>query len=135
MQLDWLEIIEKLFDIAIIPILGAATVYLVTLIKAKNQELIDNSKSATVKKYIELLNDTIIECVLATNQTYVNALKEAGTFDAEAQKKAFQMTYDEVMAILSEDAETYLREAVKDLEAYITTKIESQIAIQHQSAQ
>lgn len=35
MQLDWLDILYKVFEVAIIPILAAATMYLVTLIKAK----------------------------------------------------------------------------------------------------
>ena len=72
-----------------------------------------------------MLDDTIINCVVATNQTYVDALKKAGSFDAEAQKQAFKLTYDAVMAILTDEAQMYLNEAIKDLNAYITNKIES----------
>jgi hypothetical protein len=125
MQLDWLEILYKVFEVAIIPLLGAATLYLITLIDAKKKELKDKAKSETTKKYIEMLDDTIINCVIATNQTYVDALKKAGSFDAEAQKQAFKLTYDAVMAILTDEAQVYLNEAIKDLNAYITNKIES----------
>lgn len=125
MQIDWLEILYKVFEVAIIPLLGAATLYLITLIDAKKKEIKDKAKSETAKKYIEMLDDTIINCVIATNQTYVEALKKAGSFDAEAQKKAFQLTYDAVMNILTDDAQKYLNEAIKDLNAYITNKIES----------
>ena len=125
MQLDWLEILYKIFEVAIIPLLGAATLYLITLIDAKKKELKDKAKSETTKKYIEMLDDTIINCVIATNQTYVDALKKAGSFDAEAQKQAFKLTYDAVMAILTDEAQVYLNEAIKDLNAYITNKIES----------
>ena len=136
MQLDWLEILYKVFEVAIIPLLGAATVYLITLIDAKKKELKDKAKSETTKKYIEMLDDTIIDCVIATNQTYVDALKKAGSFDAEAQKQAFKLTYDAVMAILTDDAQVYLNEAIKDLNAYITNKIESGVvAAKPQSAQ
>lgn len=131
MQLDWLDILSKLFDIAIFPILTAATMYLITLINAKKQELAEKTKNETTKKYLDMLNETIVECVLATNQTYVDALKKEGAFDAEAQKKAFQLTYDAVTSMLTAEAETYLSEAVKDLNTYITNKIESQIAIAH----
>lgn len=126
--MDWLDILYKVFEVAIIPLLGAATLYLITLIDAKKKELKDKSKSETTKKYIEMLDDTIINCVIATNQTYVDALKKAGSFDAEAQKQAFKLTYEAVMAILTDEAQVYLNEAIKDLNAYITNKIESGVA-------
>lgn len=132
MQLDWLDILDRIFDIAIVPIIGAAAMYLVTFIKTEKQKLLEKTKDETAKKYIELLDKTITECVLATNQTYVDALKAKNAFDAEAQKKAFQLTFDAIMAILTDDAQVYLSEAVKDLNAYITTKIEAQVAVAKQ---
>lgn len=136
MQFDWLELLAKLFEIAIFPLLAAATMYLVALIKAKKQELLSKTKNETTKKYIEMLDKTIVDCVLATNQTYVEALKKQGAFDAEAQKQAFTLTYEAVMAILTEDAQEYLSEAINDLNAYITTKIESGVvAAKQQPAQ
>lgn len=130
--MDWLDLLYKVFEVAIIPILGAATIYLVTLIHAKKQELIEKAKNETTKKYIELLDKTITDCVIATNQTYVESLKKAGSFDAEAQKQAFQLTYEAIMAILTEDAQMYLSEAINDLTAYITNKIESQVVVAKQ---
>lgn len=135
MQLDWLEIIYKIFEVAVIPILAAATMYLVDLIKVKKQELLEKTKNETTKKYIEMLDKTIVECVLATNQTYVEALKKQGSFDVEAQKKAFQLTYDAVMSILVDDAYEYLNEVIKDLDTYVITMIESQVGIQKQLTQ
>lgn len=134
MQLDWLDILDKVFDIAIVPLIGAAAMYLVALIKVEKQKLLEKTEDETTKKYIELLDKTITECVLATNQTYVNALKAQNAFDAEAQKKAFQLTLDAVMAILTEDAQVYLNEAVNDLNTYITTKIEAQVAVTKQQS-
>lgn len=132
MQLNWLDLLYKVFEVAIIPILAATAMYLVTLIKAKKQELLEKAKNETTKKYIEMLDKTITDCVLATNQTYVKALKKQGAFDAEAQKKAFQITYDAIMKILSDEAQVYLAEAIKDLNAYITNRIESQVAVSKQ---
>lgn len=132
MNLDWLDILYKVFEVALIPILGAATLYLVTLINAKKDELLKKTKDQTTKKYIEMLDKTITDCVLATNQTYVEALKKQGSFDAEAQKKAFELTYQAVVSILTDEAELYLNEAIKDLHAYITNKIESQVVIAKQ---
>jgi hypothetical protein len=129
MQLDWLEILGKVFDVAIIPILGALAAYLVTLIKAQKEEILEKTKNETIKKYVEMLEKTVTDCVLATNQTYVKTLKEQGTFDENAQKEAFLATYDMVMSLLTADAKEYLSEVINDLDAYVTNRIESQINI------
>jgi hypothetical protein len=132
MKLDWLDILYKVFEVAIIPLLAVATAYLVTFIKAKKNEILEKTKNETTKKYVEMLDKTITECVLATNQTYVEALKKQGSFDTEAQKKAFQLTYDAVMSILTDDAQKYLTEAIKDLDKYITNRIEAQVVVSKQ---
>jgi hypothetical protein len=72
-----------------------------------------------------LLQDTIVRCVIATNQTYVENLKNKNAFDKEAQEEAFKMTYDAVMVILTDDAKDYLNNAVGDLQLYVTKLIEA----------
>ena len=74
-----------------------------------------------------MIADTISACVLATNQTYVEALKKEGSFTAEAQKEAFALTYDAVMSILTEEAKVYLANLYGDVTAYITAKIEAEV--------
>ena len=128
MEINWLEILYKVFEVAVLPILGAVSLYVATLIKAKKQELAAKIKNDTTRKYLDMLDKTIAECVAATKQTYVDALKAENAFDVEAQKKAFSITYDAIMAILTDEAQEYLNEAVKDVNAYITTKIEAQIS-------
>jgi hypothetical protein len=127
MQVDWLEILYKVFEVALIPLIAAATAYLITLINAKKKELVEKTKNETIKKYIEMLDKTIVDCVVATNQTYVEALKKEGKFDANAQKIAFTKTYTNVMAILNKDAKKYLEEAIGDLETYVYNKIEAEV--------
>jgi hypothetical protein len=126
--MDWLEILNGAFELILFSLISLATVYVLTWIKAKKQELLAKTEDETARKYIELLDKTVCECVLATKQTFVDALKEEGVFDAEAQKKAFQLTYDSVMTILTDDAREYLGSTVSDLNTYITTKIEAQVS-------
>ena len=102
--------------------------YLVQFIRLKSQEITDKTDSDLADKYIQMLTDTITTCVIATNQTYVEALKKQGKFDKEAQKEAFQKTYDAVMNVLTDDAKEYLSEAYGDLNTYITQKIEAEVA-------
>lgn len=125
--MDWLEIVGTIFEIAIFPAISAAAIYFITWINAKKQELLKKTKNETETKYVKMLDKTITECVLATSQTYVKALKEEGRFDEAAQKIAFQKTFDAVMAILTDEAQTYLSEITKDLNVYITNKIEATV--------
>ena len=118
-----MEILQQIFELCVIPLLGILTTYLVNLIRKKNEEL----DAKVSKKYIDMLADTITDCVASTNQTYVDALKAANAFDKEAQKKAFELTYNKIMNVLTEDAKEYLTTIYGDLEIYITTKIESEV--------
>ena len=122
-----MEILQQIFELCVIPLLGILTTYLVKLIRKKNKELDEKVSNNISRKYIDMLADTITNCVVSTNQTYVDALKEANAFDKEAQKKAFELTYNKVMNVLTEEAKEYLTAIYGDLEIYITTKIESEV--------
>ena len=124
-----MEILQQIFELCVIPLLGILTTYLVKLIRKKNKELDEKVSNKISKKYIDMLADTITDCVVSTNQTYVDALKAANAFDKEAQKKAFELTYNKIMNVLTEDAKEYLTTIYGDLEIYITTKIEYEVKL------
>ena len=125
--MDWLEMLQQIFNILIVPVLTAVSLFLVRFIQSKINELKAKVNDETLQKYMDMLNKTITDCVLATNQTYVESLKGQNAFDKNAQLEAFKKTYDAVMDILTEDAKEYLDEALGDLSGYITTKIESEV--------
>ena len=127
--MDWLNLLADIFEVCIIPLLGVLTAYIVKYIQVKSAEITKNTDNTLIDKYTGMLADTISACVLATNQTYVEALKKQGKFDAEAQKIAFNMTLDAVMNILNKDAKEYLSEAFGDLNSYIASQIEASINI------
>ena len=124
-----LELIAQIFEVCIIPLLGVLTAYAVKYINVKSAEIVNARQNETEKKYIQMLNDTITDCVIATTQTYVESLKKQGAFDLEAQKTAFTMTYKSVLSLLTDEAEEYLAAAVGDLSLYITQKIEAEVQI------
>lgn len=125
--MDWLNILQQIFELCIIPLLAIITRSLVIYISTKKDELKNKTDNKLAKKYLDLLNDTIANCVIATNQTYVEALKKENAFTADAQKAAFEKTYQAVIATLSEEAQKYLPEVVGDLQTYITQKIEASV--------
>lgn len=121
------NLINQLFQVCLIPMLGALTTFIVIWIKAKSVELQKKTNNDILNKYVQMATDTITNCVIATNQTYVNSLKEQGKFDEAAQKEAFQRTYQAVLLILSDDAKEYLNNAFGDLNKYLQEKIESTV--------
>ena len=125
--MDWMNILAQLFEIVIFPLLAIGTVYLISLIKVKIQELKQAKDDALYNKYLTMLETTIIDCVISTTQTYVEALKKEGKFDLEAQKIAFTKTYENVMAILADEAKEYLQTAIGDLSAYVEIMIEAEV--------
>ena len=124
--MDWMNLLYDIFDLCIIPLFGVLVAYVVKYINTKGNEIAANVDSELASKYIVMLTTTIADCVVATNQTYVEALKKEGKFDKDAQAKAFQMTYDAVMNILTDDAKEYLANFYGDLTLYLTKRIEAE---------
>ena len=125
--MDWMNLLYDIFDLCIVPLMGVLVVYLVQYIKAKGNEIAANVDSELASKYILMLTTCISDCVVATNQTYVEALKKEGKFDKEAQNKAFHMTYNAIMDILTEDAKEYLNNFYGDLSLYLSKRIEAEV--------
>ena len=128
--MDWLKILQEIFTVCIIPLLGILTKYLVDWIQTKKNTLIQQEENEIKQRYIEMLASTIETCVIATNQTYVNALKDKDAFTPEAQKEAFEQTKNAVLAILGEEGQNLI---YGDLNIYIMKEIEKNVNIQKNS--
>lgn len=127
MQLDWMKLLNEIFETVLIPLLGIGVSYVIYLIKTKVDELKQNANSDTQRRYLDLLEKYVIDAVVATNQTYVNALKEEGKFDLDAQKEAFRRTKDAALSLLTEDMQEFLETVVGDLDTYVNNLIESTV--------
>ena len=127
--MEWLPLLYQILEVCVIPLLGILTAYFVKYINVKSLEIQHKVDNDNADKYIAMVADTISACVIATNQTYVDALKKQNAFTAEAQKEAFNLTYNAVMNILTEDAKKYLTEIYGDVTTYITNKIEAEVSL------
>ena len=125
--MNWTEVIKQIFELLLYPLITIGGAYLVYLASAKIKELQERTNNDVAKKYLSMLDDTITNAVLATTQTYVEALKKEGKFDLEAQQAAFNMTYDAVKAVLTDEALKYINAVVGDVDTYVTTKIEATV--------
>lgn len=136
MEPAYLGLLSDIFEVCIVPLLGILTAYAVAFLKAKKEEILatiatnkTQEEKELASKYLNMVEKTVTDCVMATNQTYVDSLKQEGKFDAEAQKTAFNKTLDAVLAILTDDAKVYLTQIFGDLNVYLTNLIESQVKI------
>lgn len=125
--MNWSEFLNIVLKIFVLPLMGVLAMFIVNYIKVKTQQVIDNTKSDVVAKYIRMAQETVTACVIATNQTFVEALKKQGRFDKEAQMEAFNRTKEAVLNILSADAQKYLIEAVGDIDVFLDSLIEAQV--------
>ena len=128
METTWITLLNEIMQTVVVPLMGILTVFLIKVIREKMDAAAKNTKNETLAKYILMLKETVVDCVEATNQTFVDArIKASGEFTPEAQKAAFEKTLRAVTDILSEDAKEYLSEAFGDLEEYITALIEATV--------
>ncbi len=109
---------------AAVPVL---TVYFVRFIGAMKDKALAQTDSTKQQWYIEEAAQAVSEAVSAVNQTFVDALKKAGTFDLAAQKEAAQKALAAALASISPAAKEFIEHLYGDLTEYLSTKIEAEV--------
>ena len=84
-------------------------------------------KDEKLARLISRVENIVSKTVILVNQTYVDALKEEGLFDKEAQKAAFEMCKEKVLAMLNDEAIVAIAETFGDYEEWIRTLIEAYV--------
>lgn len=126
---NYQEVIASLLTTVLTVTVPILLRYIVVWVNAK----IAAVTSETQQKYLKMAVDAIYTATLETTQTYVENLKDQNIFDEEAQKKALQMSIDRAKEIMGEKTRTMLESIVGDINAYITSQIESMISMQPRS--
>ena len=107
-----------------IPVLVAFAVKFLT---DKSAQLRAATNNELLRRYIGEAERAVTTAVLATSQTYVDALKEGGLFDKDKQAEALKQAVFVAKAQLTEEAKQFIEDAYGDLYSYITSKIEAEI--------
>lgn len=118
--MDWKEILTYILSAAIAALVSYLSERLIVLI---NQKIQNQKASKALSEAVEL----VVNAVKATQQEYVDELKKAGTFDADAQKIALEMAIKKVRANMSVETEKYLTANADDLNEWIADMIHSVI--------
>lgn len=121
------EFITALLTAVITAAVPVITVYAVNALKRAGANAEADTEDIKVKGYINEITTAVADAVSATSQTYVDALKQAGKFTAEAQKEAAKKALNTCIASLTPAATKFIESAYGDLKEYLSNKIEAEV--------
>ena len=118
------EFLQNLLFAVITAAIPVATTYLCRWLASLYERNKTKIKNENVQAVLQQVTDVILAAVETTTSTYVKSLKAENLFDAEAQKEAFNKTFETVKKQLTEESSKIIEETYGDVEAYLTNKIE-----------
>lgn len=125
--MDWNELLTILMQVVIIPAIPIIVTFLVKFCKAKTDEAISTVNNETLRQALSEATDAVYTAVTYTTQTYVDSLKEQGTFDKEAQIIALNTALKKAQSLLAAETKELLESLYGDLDNWLTTKIEQTV--------
>lgn len=121
---------EAVFNLLMAVLTAAVTAlsaFVAAFVKKKGEQAAAETNSTLLKDVIEEVTGIVDIAVSAVSQTYVDELKKAGSFDAEAQKQALAMALSACIKAISPAAKAFIEESYGDLTEYLTTYIEAAV--------
>lgn len=94
--------------------------YITTLVAEKTQGM-TNEK---LREYINNAVQAVLKAVDATYQTYVDSLKKSGSFNANAQKTAFEKAKAAALLMITEDMQEAITIMYGDFDVWLDQTIE-----------
>lgn len=121
---------EAVFNLLMAVLTAAVTAlsaFVAAFVKKKGEQAAAETNSTLLKDVIEEVTGIVDIAVSAVSQTYVDELKKAGSFDAEAQKQALAMALAACIKAISPATKAFIEETYGDLTEYLTTYIEAAV--------
>lgn len=121
---------EAVFNLLMAVVTAAVTAlsaYVAAFVKKKGEEAAAQTNSILLGNVIEEVTGIVSIAVSAVSQTYVDELKKAGSFDAEAQKQALAVALAACIKAISPATKAFIEETYGDLTEYLTTYIEAEV--------
>lgn len=119
-----LEFLQNLLFAVIAAAVPVVTTYLCKWLTSLSENNKTKAKNEKTKAVLEQITDMIVSAVETTTSTYVKQLKADNIFSEEAQKEAFNKTFETVKKQLTEESQKIIAETYGDVETYLTNKIE-----------
>lgn len=119
-----MEFLQNLLYAIISAAIPVLTVYAVKFLQSLYENNKNKIKNENIRETLNRVTDMIVAAVETTTSTYVKQLKAENLFDADAQKQAFNMTYETVKKQLTAESSAIIEDVYGDVEAYLTSRIE-----------
>ena len=116
------NILSVVTTAVILPLISFAGTKLISWLNAQ-------IKDVNARTQLSVATTIVTNAVRSVFQTYVEALKKNGTFEAKSQKIALTKAKDEALAQMTDDIKEYITSTYGDLETWLTTQIEATINI------
>ena len=119
---------SQIFVNILVSVISAGILALLSFVGTKLCAFIDSKvKDTKGNALLKQATTVVLNAVRATFQTYVESLKNSGSFDSEAQLKALNQAKDTALSQLTTEVKDYITSNFGDLNSWITTQIESSI--------
>lgn len=128
---------ELVFDLiqavatAAIPVLAG---YIVLYLRKASKKISNEIDNEQLRGAVNEAADAVATAVSYTSQTYVDALKKNGIFDAAAQKEALKTSLGMTISLLSATTISTLETVYGDCNNYLLGKIEAEVRAQKLAA-
>lgn len=119
---------SQIFVNILVSVISAGILALLSFVGTKLCAFIDSKvKDTKGNALLKQATTVVLNAVRATFQTYVESLKNSGSFDGEAQLKALNQAKDTALSQLTTEVKDYITSNFGDLNSWLTTQIESSI--------
>lgn len=115
-----INVISVIVTVVVIPLITWGGTEFIKLVKAKT-----NNTKAT--EYLTVATNIVTSAVKSVFQTYVESLKNSGSFSKEAQAIALARAKDTVISQVSDDVKNYITTNYGDFNTWLTNQIEATI--------
>lgn len=115
-----LNVLSVTVSAVVVPVIGFLGYKLTQWLNSK-------IKDDKAKALLSQANGIVLDAVRTVFQTYVEALKKEGSFDAKAQEIALGKAKAIVISELTEELKAFLGQNYGDLMAWVTNAIEASI--------
>ena len=122
--MEFKDILQQVLYVVITVVVPIFVTYLVNLIRSFVQKTTENIKNEKIRTLIGYAGDAISLSVSTVSQTYVDALKKQGTFNAEAQSIAKRMAVDKAKALITKEMKNAIETVYTNFDSYLENYIE-----------
>ena len=121
------EILVEIGTSVVCVIIATLCFYAAKWFHIKCEQLKAKTDSEALRSLIEKIDYVVQVCVEATNQTFVDDLKNDGKLTDDEKREAFDKTFKAIQEMLTDEDKQNIIDSFGDLSTFLTTSVENYI--------